>query len=125
MRLLTLVLACLATGCAAIDRIYDEARWQYDGFAVATYTWHVESDPVRCGIHYNMTLRYWGCAVRTLGSTPQPGAKHVPGTTGTRGHCFIYSNVPEDEAKRLPSIHGDDLWSHELRHCLGWVHPRR
>lgn len=124
MRLLTLALACLATGCAALDRAYDSARWEYDGMAVATYTWHLADDPARCGIHYTKG-EAWGCAVRVMGAAPQPGAKPVPGTSGTSGHAFIYSNVSEEEAKRLPSVHGDDLWSHELRHCKGWRHPIR
>lgn len=119
-----IILALLLSGCAAIDRIYDASRWERDGFETATYTWHHETDPVRCGIHYNVSGRYWGCAVRVRDATPQPGAKVVSGTTAASGHCFIYSNVAtEEEARRITTRHGDDLWSHETRHCRGWRHP--
>ena len=124
MRLITIAL--LLSGCASIDAIYDRSRWIYDGLEVATYTWQVESDPVRCGLHYIRDSRLlWGCAVRVRGAVQQHGARPVPGSNGAGGHCFVYSNAPEDEARRITTRHGDDLWSHELRHCRGWVHPRR
>ena len=39
--------------------------------------------------------------------------------------CVIYSDRSEDEAARTISGDGDDLRTHELRHCSGFSHQGR
>lgn len=121
-----IILAFLLTGCASMDAIYDSSRWEFDGFQTATYTWKVVDNPSVCSFQQSMTGREWGCAVRVRDSTPQPGAKPVPGVDpSVGGHCYIFASVTEEDAKRITSIHGDNLRDHELRHCNAWNHPRR
>lgn len=121
-----IILAVLLPGCAAIDRAYDASRWEFDGFQTATYTWKVVDNPSVCSFQQSMTGREWGCAVRVKESVQQEGAKAVPGVDpSVGGHCFIFASVTEESAKRITSIHGDNLRDHEKRHCAGWAHPRR
>ena len=117
------LLLLLLTGCATMDEIYDRSRWVYDGMETATYTWEVVQDQSRCG-NFAPNAPHWGCALRVINSVVPMGAKPVPGATVKFGHCYIFSDVEEEDAKRIISMHGDDLWSHELRHCNGWGHPR-
>lgn len=39
------------------------------------------------------------------------------------GKCWVYSVWSADEAKRQYAGDGDDLYSHEMRHCQGYRHP--
>ena len=122
----TIALAALA-GCASLDAMYERTHWQYDGIKTATYTWTVDPDAKpRCG-QFAPNVGNWACAVRVEGAQPQPGAKPIPGATVATGHCFVYSNVPEEDARRIGTTDGDDLWSHEVyRHCRdGYKHPDR
>lgn len=41
-----------------------------------------------------------------------------------RGLCRVYSYLSEDEAARTWSGDGEDLRTHELKHCAGFVHER-
>ena len=109
-------------GCASMDRIYDESRWRYDGMETATYTWQEgEHFKAACG-HFASNVINWGCAVRIMDSVQVVGANPVPGAKVSTGHCYILSNVSEEDAKRIGTTTGDDLWSHELRHCNGYRH---
>lgn len=123
MRIAAAIAALLLAGCVALDAAYDRAHWVRDGMDTGFYTWTVVNNEAPCGVHFQRGA-VWGCAVRMILAVPQPGAKPVPGATVSTGHCFIYSNAPESEAPRVLSRDGDDLWSHELRHCRGWRHPR-
>lgn len=118
-------LISMLAGCAALDEAYDRAHWEWDGMETATYTW-IEAPGARdkCGNFSRNTIN-WGCAIRMIHPTPQHGAKPVPGAKVKTGHCIIFSSASEEDAKRIITTDGDDLWSHELRHCNGWNHPQR
>ena len=110
-------------GCASMDRIYDESRWKYDGMETATYTWQEgEHFKSACG-HFAANVINWGCAVRIMDSVTVVGAKPVPGAKVSTGHCYILSNVSEEDAKRIGTTMGDSLFEHELTHCRGNAHP--
>ena len=124
MKLLLCALVTLLSGCTTMDTIYDESRWVYDGVHTATYSWEVTDTNTWCK-PFAPNTRYWACALRAINAPAQPDAKPIPGAVVKDGHCFIYSNVTEEDAKRLASSTGGDLWSHEVfGHCRdGKRHP--
>lgn len=123
---LVLMAVIVLSGCAALDEAYDRARWQWDGLETGRYVWvKGERDLVTSICHMDPKRWYGGCALRTLNPADFPDAKPIPGRRVTTGVCYVYADADEEDAKRLGTAHGDSLYDHELRHCLGWVHPGR
>lgn len=123
---LVLMVVVVFSGCAAIDAAYDRARWRWDGFETGRYVWtKAERETVTSICRMSASRAYGGCALRTINPARPNDGKPIPGRRVTTGVCYIIADVDEEDAKRLASRDGDSLYDHELRHCLGWVHPDR
>jgi hypothetical protein len=100
MKLLTLILAIMLSGCATTP----DLQWRKVYPASETYTWTRVSPQtleVICGIHRG------GCV-----PTGEMGKKR----------CNIYSTLSHDEAQTTFATDGMFFRDHEVKHCEGYVH---
>ena len=92
-------------GCAMTP----DSEWRYGGNVSKRIVWvHVPWNeiPAKCGAPSHMNQYVLACAVQIQ-------------ETST---CYIFSGYPEYQAQYIYTSHMDDLWSHERKHCLGYVH---
>ena len=106
--LLALALLCLV-GAIHLQGCATEYRWTRTHEPADDYLWRKVSRAEMyriCGIAPEQ--------FRNLGACAFPGRI-----------CEIYSDRSEQEAARTISGDGDDLRTHELRHCAGMSHQGR
>ena len=106
MKTLLCIAVLALSGCASMT---PEREWFHGSWPSASVEWvQVQGREVyaKCGNPARSGVTTMACAVQDRES----------------GVCTIYSLYSEDHARHVYTSHGDDLRSHERRHCAGWRH---
>ena len=93
-------------GCASMS---PEREWYKSGPPSDRVVWVQvpwNEIPAKCGEAKYANHSVWACVVQVRENST----------------CYVFSGFPEYQAHYLYTSHGDDLHSHELRHCNGWRH---